>query len=102
MTTVQLLSILGVAWSTVVALIGTGLRLIMSGGLVPRAQVDAMTRQWEARLNESHTRERDWMAAAQAGAATNAEYAEQFGQLLPVARTTEALVRALPTGQDRQ
>jgi hypothetical protein len=98
-TTAQVLGVAGTAWLTVLGLVVTGLRLIMSGGLVPRSQVDALTVQWEARLEESLQREQDWKAAAQAGAATNAEYADRFGELITAARTTEVLLRALPTGR---
>lgn len=101
MTTVQVLTALGLAWSTVIGLVAAGLRLIMSGGLVPRSQVDALTVTWEARIQESLEREQNWMAAAQAKDATVAEYADLFSQLLTTTRTTEALIRALPTGRNR-
>jgi hypothetical protein len=96
----QFAAALVTAWASVIGLVITGLRLIMSGGLVPRSQVDAMTRVQEARLKESLDREQDWKATAGALNATVAEYADQFGQLLITARATEALVKALPTGRD--
>jgi hypothetical protein len=99
-TTVQVFGVAGVAWLTVLGLVAGTIRAIVSGALVPRSQVDALTKSWEARLNESHTRERDWMASSQAKDSILDEYAEQFGQLLISARTTEALIRALPSGRD--
>lgn len=101
MTTVQLIAALVTAWASVIGLVVAGLRLIMSGGLVPRSQVDALTATWERRIQESLEREQDWKAAANANAATVAEYADQFSQLLTTTRTTEALIRALPTGRNR-
>jgi hypothetical protein len=90
---------IAVPWLTVLGLVVTGVRLLMAGALVPRRQVDAMTEQWQARLDESHAREQDWRAAYQAGAATNAEWSAQVEQMLIAARATEALIRALPTGR---
>lgn len=101
MTTAQTLSVAGVAWLTVLGLVVGTIKAIISGALVPRAQVDAMTRVQEARLKESLDREQDWKATAGALNATVAEYADQFGQLLTTTKTTEALIRALPTGRNR-
>lgn len=101
MTDTQLLTALITAWASVLGLVVSGVRLLMSGALVTRAQVDALTRVQEARLAESLDREQDWKATAGALNATVAEYADQFGQLLTSTKTMEALIRALPTGRNR-
>ena len=101
MNSTQLLTVAGTAWLTVLGLVVGTIRAIVSGALVPRSQVDAMNRVQEARLKESLDREQDWKATAGALNATVAEYADQFGQLLATTRTTEALIRALPTGRNR-
>lgn len=101
MNSAQLLAVAGTAWLTVLGLVAGTIKAIVSGALVPRSQVDALTLSWEARLEAALEREQDWKAAAQAKDATVAEYADLFGQLLTSTRTTEALIRALPSGRSR-
>jgi hypothetical protein len=91
-----MLAVAGTAWASVLGLVIGTIRAIVSGALVPRSQVDALTASWEARLQAALIREQDWKATANANTATVTEYADLFGQLLTTTRTTEALIRALP------
>jgi len=62
-TTAQVLGVAGTAWLTVLGLVVGTIRAVISGALVPRSQVDAMTRQWEARLEREHKETADWREA---------------------------------------
>lgn len=90
----------GSPWAAVLGLVLAGLRYIMTGGLVPRSTLDVLTAQWEARLGESHQREQDWRTAYQRAAERADVQAAQFGELMTYAKTTDAIVRALPAARD--
>jgi len=64
--------------------------------LVPSATVDRLTEQWEARLAESHGRERLWQTAYERSEERAGVQAAQLQELMTLARTTDALLRALP------
>lgn len=74
-----------------------GLYAIVNGKLVPGSTVDRITDQWEARLAESHERELAWRTAYETTEAARAVNSQQLGELIVLARTTEALLRALPS-----
>jgi hypothetical protein len=86
-------------WTGLFGVLVAGLYAILRGKLVPSAQVDRLTAQWEARLQESHEREKDWMAAFARSEARGDVQAAQLGELMTVARTSEALLKALPKAQ---
>lgn len=83
-------------WSLLLGVLVTGLYAIIRGKLVPAATVDRITEQWEARLAESHERELAWRSAYQRTEEARSINAQQLGELMALARTTEALLRALP------
>ena len=71
-------------------------RSILRGRLVPATTVDRITEQWEARLAESHERELAWRSAYERTEEARSVNGSQLGELMALARTTEALLRALP------
>lgn len=83
-------------WAALLGVLIAGLYAILRGTLVPASQVDRLTAQWEARLAESHERELAWRAAYQRTEEARSVNASQLGELMTLARTTEALLRALP------
>ena len=84
-------------WSLLLGTVIFGIRALIKGQLVPRSTVDALTVQWEARLGESHQREQDWRTAYHKADETLDLFAVQFRELMTYAKTTDAIVRALPT-----
>lgn len=83
-------------WAALLGLLLAGLYAILRGTLVPASTVDRITEQWEARLAESHERELVWRAAYERTEEARSVNATQLGELMTLARTTEALLRALP------
>jgi hypothetical protein len=77
-------------------LIVAGLYSLLKGLLVPGRTVDRLTDQWEARLAESHRREQLWQLAYERSEDRANVQAQQLGELMALARTTDALLRALP------
>ena len=90
----------GGPWVALLGVVLLGLRYILGGKLVPRSTLDVLAAQWEARLGESHTREQDWRTAYQRAAERADVQAGQLGELMTYAKTTDAIVRALPSGKD--
>lgn len=90
-------------WAALLGLLLAGLYAILRGTLVPRSHVDLLATQWEARLGdleqrlvESHQREQDWRTAHERSEQARAVDAAQLGEVIPVARATLELLRALP------
>jgi hypothetical protein len=83
-------------WAALLGVLVAGLYSILRGSLVPASQVDRITVQWEARLAESHERELAWRQAYEHTEAARSINASQLGELMTLARSTEALLRALP------
>ena len=77
-----------------------GLRSLVAGQLVPGRTVDRLTSQWEARLAESHGREQLWQTAYERSEERANVQAQQLGELMTLARTTDALLRALPVATE--
>lgn len=98
MSTDDIAQVAGVAgpWSLLLGVLVAGLYAILRGSLVPASQVDRLTAQWEARLAESHERELAWRTAYERTEEARSVNAQQLGELMTLARTTEALLRALP------
>jgi hypothetical protein len=74
----------------------------MHGRLVPAVTLNTLEAQWEARLAESHQREQDWKTAYERAEEARAVTSQQLGELMILARTTEALLRSLPPPPDRR
>lgn len=90
-------------WVLVLGFIGAVLYAILRGALVPRSHVDLLREQWEARLGEyetrlaeSHAREQDWRSANERNDQRADIATAQVAELLPLARTTVAILQALP------
>jgi len=83
-------------WAALLGVLVAGLNAILRGTLVTASQVDRLTAQWEARLAESHQRELAWRAAYERTEEARGVDSRQLGELMTLARTTEALLRALP------
>lgn len=83
-------------WALSVGFIFSVLYSIASGKLVPGSTVDRLTTQWEARLQESHDREKAWQTAHDRTVEAFNVNAQQLGELMVLARTTDAVLRALP------
>src|SRR5688572_18693261 len=79
-----------------VGIVLAGLYGLLRGRLVPAVTLETLDAQWRARLAESHSREQDWKAAYERTEAARAVTAQQLGELMILARTTEALLRSLP------
>jgi hypothetical protein len=75
---------------------------LMHGRLVPAVTLKTLEAQWEARLAESHQREQDWKTAYERAEEARAVTSQQLGELMILARTTEALLRSLPPPPDRR
>ncbi len=85
---------------------------VVSGRLVPRKTVDSnlaereqtlikLEASWDARLAEAVTREQGWRDAYNTTEAARDVLAGQLTELLVLARTTDAVLRALPLPRDR-
>lgn len=96
MNTAQTWAALAGTWTALIGVLVFGLRAIISGALVPRAQVDAMTAQWEARLNESNQREQDWRTAYQNEAEGRDTQDGVLGRLMTYAETADRVLQSLP------
>jgi hypothetical protein len=100
MTTAQIWVALGGTWTALIGVLVFGLRSIISGALVPRAQVEAMVLQWEARLNESREREQDWRTAYQNEAEASTAKDGIFAKLMAYAETADRVLQSLPRRKD--
>jgi hypothetical protein len=96
-------------WIALVGLVAGAIRALFTGQLVTASQVDRLTVQWEARITEaaeqaeariaeSHEREQLWRTAWERSEEARRVESAQVGELIPVARATEALLRAIPVG----
>lgn len=94
-------------WVGLFGLLLAGLYAILRGALVPRSHVDLLREQWEARLTEvtehyegriaeGHRREQDWRTAYERTDERADLQGAQVVELLSLARTADALLRALP------
>jgi len=83
-------------WLALFGVVVTGLRMIMSGGLVPRSQQEVLVAQWEARLAESLQREQDWRAAFIASDAAREVESKSLADLIIYARSADRVLSNLP------
>lgn len=86
----------GGPWVALLSVLLAGLQQIRTGGLVPRATLDLMIAQYEARIAESREREQQWRSAADLERLAGQEQREQLGELIPLARTSVAILQSLP------
>lgn len=87
--------------SLLLGVVGAGLYGLLRGRLVPAVTLDILEAQWQARLAESHQREQDWKTAYERAEEARAVSTQQLGELMVLARTTEALLRSLPSPERR-
>jgi hypothetical protein len=87
-----------------VSLVVLAVLAVWRGWLVPKATVDQLAQATERieavqaqRLADSQTRENEWRTAWMNEKARGDLQADQIGELLELARTTEAALRALKT-----
>lgn len=90
----------GGPWAMLLSFLGAGLYAILSGQLVPRATLDVLAAQWEARLSESHKREKDWREAYRLEVEARDAQDDMLGRLIAYAETADRVIRSLPTGDD--
>jgi hypothetical protein len=90
----------GGPWLLLLGTIVSGLYAILSGQLVPRATLDVLTAQWEARLVESHKREQDWREAYRLEVEARDAQDDMLGRLVAYAETADRVIQSLPTGDD--
>lgn len=90
-------------WAVFITLVVGLFTAVWRGWLVPRPTVDRLEKSWEQvcgsaaeRLAESIEREREWRASWMTSEERGRVRDEQVADLLELARTTDALVRALP------
>jgi hypothetical protein len=69
---------------------------LLRGRLVPAVTLKTLEAQWQARLAESHEREQDWKTAYLRSEEARAVTSHQLGELMILARTTDAFLRSLP------
>jgi hypothetical protein len=74
---------------------------VIRGGLVPKDTHDRFIELLEQRNAESREREKAWQEAFETTEAARSELSGQVNQLVVIGRTTEALLRALPSGEKR-
>lgn len=89
------------AVSGLVGIVMAGLYGLLRGRLVPAVTLHTLDAQWQARLAESHQREQDWKTAYERAEEARAVTSQQLGELMILARTTEALLRSLPQPERR-
>lgn len=87
--------------SLLVGVVGAGLYGLLRGRLVPAVTLQTLDAQWQARLAESHAREEQWRTAYERTEEARAVQSLQLGELMILARTTEALLRSLPPPERR-
>lgn len=86
----------GGPWAALLGTLIFGIRALIKGDLLSRSYVDALKDGWEARLSESHQREQDWRSAYLTEAETSASKDTQLRELMSLARTMDAFIKALP------
>jgi len=89
------------AVSILAGIVSAGLYGLLRGRLVPAVTLQTLDAQWQARLAESHQREQDWKTAYERAEEARAVTSQQLGELMILARTTEALLRSLPPPERR-
>lgn len=87
--------------SVLVGIVSAGLYGLLRGRLVPAVTLQTLDAQWQARLAESHAREEQWRTAYEHTEEARAVQSQQLGELMILARTTEALLRSLPPPERR-
>ena len=102
MSTAQIWVALGGTWTALIGVLAFGLRAIISGALVPRSQVEALTAQWEHRLRESNEREQDWRTAYRTGEEAGKVRDRVLDRLMTYAETTDRVLQSLPTRKDEE
>lgn len=78
---------------------GTTLWAVITGRLVPRAQVTRLSESWEARLADARENEVIWRTAATKSEEARSEMSALLSDLAASTRITEALISALPSGK---
>lgn len=78
--------------------VSAGLQALIRGRLVPAATLNRIEAQYKSTITESYQRERDWQTAYHRSEEARQVTAGQLVELMSIARTTEALLRALPPG----
>lgn len=86
----------GGPWATLLGVLVSGLYAILSGKLVPRATLDVLNAQWEARLAESNKREQDWRTAYQNEAERGDNDSRVLDKLMTYAETADRVLQNLP------
>lgn len=69
--------------------------MVLLGGLIPRWVMTQMRKDRDTRLAEAREEINDWRDAAKTSEAARALQAQQVGELLELAKTTDAFIRSL-------
>lgn len=88
--------ILSVALSAVIGILSVVVRMILTGRLVPRATLDDVRADRDARLAEAHKETDDWRAVVELTQRESDVRAAQVTELLELGRTTNTFIKALP------
>lgn len=70
--------------------------MVFRGVLVPRPIVQDLVKSRDDRITELATERDKWETAAKTALETLREQTDQTGELMELARTTDAFIRALP------
>jgi hypothetical protein len=76
-------------------LVSLAIWLILTGRLVPRASVDALRADWNARLDAKEVQVQDWKQSYFRSLDTVAVQGKQIDELLEHSRTTAYFIQAL-------
>lgn len=94
-------------WVTVCGLAAGGISFVLwvinavaRGQWMPRSTVDQLVLSLKERLAESRESSAKWENAYDASESARRIQAEQIRELIVLARTTEALLKALPNGRE--
>jgi hypothetical protein len=82
-------------------LLALAVLLILWGRLVPKSVVEDIRTDRDNRLAESKAEIEDWKSAFQAAEESRALQGHQIGELLELAKTTDAFIRSLQTAAQR-
>ena len=96
-------TVLGVLYllaTSLMTLVGVGIRAIYKGDLVPRKSVEFATDNWKQQLEEKQAEAADWKKHYEAERELGVNSRENREILLAVSKTMERVLSSLPTAND--
>ena len=101
MTDPTLVGVLYFLVTTLMALVGIGLRAILKGDLVPKKSIEYATENWKEQLQQSKAEATEWKGNYEAERAIGVTSRENRDILLAVSKTMDRVLTSLPTSANQ-